>query len=94
MEVTLEKRYPIAVDAARAWSVLRDVRAVAGCMPGAAITEQIDDSHYKGTVKLKVGPATAQFSGDIKVLGVDAAGRRMWASLRPSHCWLRNWQYV
>ena len=77
MEVTLEKRYPIAVDAARAWSVLRDVRAVAGCMPGAAITEQIDETHYKGTVKLKVGPATAQFSGDIEVLGVDEAGRRM-----------------
>jgi carbon monoxide dehydrogenase subunit G len=77
MEVKLEKRYPIAVSAEQAWAVLRDVRSVAGCMPGAAITEQIDETHYKGTVKLKVGPATAQFNGDIEVLGLDAAARRM-----------------
>lgn len=76
MEVKLENRYPLPVDAGRAWAVLRDVRAVAGCMPGAAITEQIDATHYKGTVKVKVGPAMAQFNGDIEVLGLDADQRR------------------
>lgn len=46
-------------------------------MPGAAITEQIDDTHYKGTVKVKVGPATASFAGDIEVLGVDETARQI-----------------
>ena len=39
MEVELKKKYPLAVSADRAWAVLTDIRAVAGCMPGAQITE-------------------------------------------------------
>lgn len=73
MEVKLEKRYPVDASPAQAWAVLRDVRAVAGCMPGAAITEQTDDTHYKGNVKVKVGPALAAFAGDIEVLALDEA---------------------
>ncbi|MDM0113360.1 SRPBCC family protein [Variovorax sp. J22R133] len=71
MEVKLEKRYPLEVDSARAWQVLRDVAAVAGCMPGAAITDKVDDTHYKGQVKVKVGPANAAFAGDIEVLALE-----------------------
>ena len=42
MEVKLEKTYELDVDAASAWALLSDLRQVAGCMPGAEITEQID----------------------------------------------------
>ncbi|MGE5320316.1 MAG: CoxG family protein [Hyphomicrobiaceae bacterium] len=77
MEVTLDKRYPLHVDIDRAWSLLRDLRTLASCMPGAAITEEIDPQHYKGTVKVKVGPATAMFNGDIEVLGIDEAAHRI-----------------
>ena len=77
MEVKLEKRYPVPVEAERAWRVLRDVRAVAACMPGASITEQVDEKRYKGAVKVKVGPANAQFGGDIEVLGLDEPLRRI-----------------
>ncbi len=77
MEVKLDKRYPLEVDAARAWQVLRDVKAVARCMPGAEITEQLDATHYKGTVKVKVGPANAAFGGDIEVKQLDEAARRL-----------------
>jgi carbon monoxide dehydrogenase subunit G len=77
MEVKLEKRYPLAASPAQAWLVLRDVNAVAGCMPGAAITEQLDATHYKGAVKVKVGPATAAFSGDIEILALDEAAHHM-----------------
>jgi len=77
VEVKLEKRYPVPVEAERAWRVLRDVRAVAGCMPGASITEQVDEKRYKGAVKVKVGPANAQFGGEIEVLGLDEPARRI-----------------
>jgi carbon monoxide dehydrogenase subunit G len=73
MEVKLDKRYELAVGTAQAWQVLCDIHAVARCMPGAQITEQLDATHYKGTVKSKVGPAVMQFGGDIEVLGLDAA---------------------
>ena len=77
MEVKLDKRYPIAASAEQAWAVLGDIRATAACMPGAQITEQIDATHFKGSVKSKVGPAVMQFGGDIEVLGLDAAAKSM-----------------
>ncbi len=77
MEVKLDKRYPVAAPMAQAWAVLADIRATAACMPGAQITEQLDPTHYKGTVKAKVGPAVMQFAGDIELQGLDAATRTL-----------------
>lgn len=77
MEVKLDKRYPLDVSIDQAWAVLSDIRATAACMPGAAVTEQVDDTHYKGTVRSKIGPAVMQFGGDIEVKALDAATRTM-----------------
>ncbi len=77
MQVTLEKTYPIKAPLSACWSVLSDIPELATCMPGAAITEKTDDSHYKGQVKVKVGPATAAFAGDIEVQAVDAGAHSL-----------------
>lgn len=77
MEVKLDKRYPLDVDPTRAWAILQDLKAVAGCMPGAELTEQLSDTSYKGGVKVKVGPAVAQFGGLVDVLEKDADARKM-----------------
>jgi len=77
MEVKLDKRYPVAASVEQAWTVLCDIRATGACMPGAAITEQIDATHYKGTVKSKVGPAVMMFNGEIEVKGIDPAAREL-----------------
>jgi len=77
MEVKLDKRYPVQATTEQAWAVLSDIRAIAACMPGAQITEQVDATHYKGNVKSKVGPAVMSFGGEIELLGVDAAAKSM-----------------
>jgi carbon monoxide dehydrogenase subunit G len=77
MEVKIDKQFPLEVAPAQAWAVLSDIRAVAPCMPGAQITEQTDDTHYKGTVKTRIGPASMQFNGTIEVLSLDAATRSL-----------------
>jgi carbon monoxide dehydrogenase subunit G len=77
MEVKLDKRYPVAAGIEPAWEVLCDIRAVAACMPGAQITEQLDDTHFKGTVKSKVGPAVMSFGGDIELQGISLADRSL-----------------
>lgn len=77
MEVKLDKKYPLDVGVDQAWAVLSDIRATAACMPGAQITEQIDDTHFKGTVKSKVGPAVMSFGGDIELLQLDAGSRTL-----------------
>jgi len=77
MEVKLDKQYPLDVDAARAWALLTDLKATASCMPGAEITEQLSATSYKGGVKVKVGPAVAQFGGTVDVIEALPAERKM-----------------
>jgi hypothetical protein len=77
MKVTIDRAFPIAASPEVTWAVLRDVPAVAACMPGAKITERTDDTHYKGTVTVKVGPAMLSFRGEIEVAGLDAAARSL-----------------
>ncbi len=77
MKVRLERSFPIAASPDTTWSVLADIEAVAGCMPGAKITERIDDTHYKGTVAVKLGPANMTFRGEIEVVELNPVERRM-----------------
>ena len=77
MKVEINKVFPMDAPSSNAWKFLQDIRGVAVCMPGAEITEQVDDSNYKGTVKVKVGPATMAFKGDISVQGIDADKREL-----------------
>ena len=73
MKVQLEKTFPMPASAETAWALLQDIEGVAGCMPGARITERIDEQHYKGTVSVKFGPASMSFRGEVEVRGIDAA---------------------
>jgi len=77
VKVEIDKTYTLAAPVDRAWELLQDIGSVASCMPGAEITERIDDAHYKGLVKVKVGPASAEFKGDIEVQGTDAGKREL-----------------
>jgi carbon monoxide dehydrogenase subunit G len=77
MEVNIDKQYPVAANMDSAWAVLSNINELATCMPGAQITEQVDGTHYKGSVKVKVGPAVAAFAGDIEVQAVDVAARTL-----------------
>lgn len=72
MQVTLDKIYPMPCDAATAWQFLQNIEGVAQCMPGASITERIDDNNYKGAVSVRLGPASMSFKGHITVMSVDA----------------------
>ena len=40
-------------------------------MPGAELTAVIDDTHYKGNAKLRVGPVSLTFSGEAEITEVD-----------------------
>jgi carbon monoxide dehydrogenase subunit G len=60
VELTNEFRVPVPID--EAWKVLTDVERIAPCMPGADLQE-IEGDEYRGVVKVKVGPITAQYKG-------------------------------
>lgn len=77
MKVRLERTFPMPASPERTWSVLSDIERVAGCMPGAKVTARVDDTHFKGTVAVKLGPANLTFRGDIEVKNLDPATRTL-----------------
>jgi hypothetical protein len=73
MKVQLDKTFPLPSSPAIAWEFLQNIEAVAGCMPGAKLTERVDENHHKGTVAVRFGPVTMSFRGEVEVQDVDAA---------------------
>ncbi len=73
MKVQLDKTFPMPSSPAIAWEFLQDVEAVAGCMPGANLTERVDENRHKGTVTVRIGPATMSFRGEVEVQDIDPA---------------------
>ena len=55
---------------------LLDIPTIAPCMPGATLTGQSDDGAYEGTVKVKLGPISAQYRGKARLQETDETGRR------------------
>ena len=78
---------PVPVD--EAWSILMDIERIAPCVPGAELTEVVDENTYKGKISVKLGPVALTFNGQttfeekdeashsakLKAQGTDAKGR-------------------
>jgi carbon monoxide dehydrogenase subunit G len=58
------------------WKVLLDIERIAPSLPGAELQE-VEGDDYRGVVKIKVGPITAQYKGTAKLAEVDEAARRI-----------------
>jgi carbon monoxide dehydrogenase subunit G len=71
----LENEFRVGVPVEDAWRVLLDVERIAPCMPGAQLQE-IEGDEYRGIVKIKVGPITAQYKGVARITEVDDANHR------------------
>lgn len=59
----------------RVWAYLLDVERVAPCMPGAELTEVVDDRTWKGKVAVKLGPVSLAFAGTVVLQDRDEAAR-------------------
>lgn len=73
MELVNEFTVPLPPE--QAWDVLLDIPRVAPCVPGASLTEVVDDKTYKGQVSVKIGPLALVFSGNAQLQEVDAVNR-------------------
>jgi len=71
----IEDRFRVNLPVDEAWRVLLDIERIAPCMPGAELQE-VDGDEYRGIVKVKVGPITAQYKGVAKLAEVDEGARR------------------
>lgn len=70
MELTNE--FVIDRPVADTWKILNDLEFIAPCMPGAQLTE-IEGDEYRGLVKIKVGPISANYKGKARFVEQDEA---------------------
>jgi len=60
---TIEGGFDLKLPAEQVWAFMTDLKAVAGCLPGAEIQEQEGD-RVKGRIAIKFGPMAAAFKGN------------------------------
>ena len=61
----IENDFTVQAPIDRVWNFLLDVEKVAPCMPGAELTEVVDDHTWKGKTNIKVGPVSLSFAGTV-----------------------------
>jgi uncharacterized protein len=66
----LSNEFRVSVSPEQAWATLTDVELIAPCLPGAQLTE-VEGDEYRGQVKVKVGPITAQYKGQATFVTLD-----------------------
>lgn len=77
MTTTINKSFQVDHPIDEVWNNLTDPNKIVVCVPGAHLTEQIDDNNYKGGVELKFGPVKAKYDGVITFLEKDAIAKKM-----------------
>ncbi|HYO40494.1 MAG TPA: SRPBCC family protein [Nocardioidaceae bacterium] len=73
--VDLNHSFTVPASVADTWRTFEDIESVAGCFPGAVVTE-VDGDDFKGTCKVKLGPIAMVYSGSGTFVEKDEAARR------------------
>jgi carbon monoxide dehydrogenase subunit G len=74
--VEFDNSFEVPLPPAEAWPVLMDIKRIAPCMPGAELTEVVDDKTYKGKIGVRLGPVALTFAGTVRFEEIDNANHR------------------
>jgi uncharacterized protein len=75
-DVLIEDSFTVRTPVDRLWAFIQDVERIAPCMPGAELTEVIDDRTWKGKVLVKFGPVQMSFNGTVVMEEKDDVAHR------------------
>ena len=71
----INNEFTVGVPIEEAWNTMLNLERIAPCLPGAAIQGSEGDE-YQGTMKVKIGPITANYKGTAKFEETDEENRR------------------
>jgi len=74
--VRIENEFSVPAPVDQVWAYLLDVERIAPCMPGAELTETVDDHTWKGKVLMKLGPVSLSFAGTVAMTERDDDAHR------------------
>ena len=72
----LNNDFEVSAPIEKVWEVINNVELIAPCLPGAQL-EEVENDEYRGFVKVKVGPITAQYKGVAKFVEKDDSNHRV-----------------
>jgi uncharacterized protein len=75
--VLIENEFRATAPVEELWAFLLDVERIAPCMPGAELTETVDDRTWRGRVSMKFGPVAMVFAGTVVLQDRDDAAHRV-----------------
>lgn len=73
MGITLQNDFTVPAPIDDVWNYFNDPEKVAPCLPGAELTQVVDQNNFKGRVKIKMGPVSLSFAGTLQVISRNAA---------------------
>ena len=71
-----DNSFEVPLPPAQAWPVLMNIQGIAPCMPGAQLTEVVDNTTYKGNISVRLGPVALTFAGTVKFEEIDNDNRK------------------
>ena len=77
MAIKIEKTFQVPDSVESVWNAMRDPRGLATCVPGAQITEVVDERTYKGLIKVKLGPSVTDYKGEARIERLDDQNREI-----------------
>lgn len=71
-----ENRFVVDAPLEQVWEAMLDVERVAPTVPGAQVLERTGDDAYKVAIKVKVGPMSMTYRGEVEITERDEAAHR------------------
>jgi|SRR5579864_1275744 len=70
--MVITTRFELSAPIDRAWAYLLDVQKIANCVPGASLTQIVDEHNFEGKIEIKLGPISVGYKGRVSLENIDA----------------------
>jgi carbon monoxide dehydrogenase subunit G len=77
-----ENEFEVQAPLEQVWETMLDVERVAPCVPGAEVLERTGEDAYSVGIKVKVGPVSMQYRGQVEIVSKDPSEHRAVMSAR------------
>jgi carbon monoxide dehydrogenase subunit G len=73
----IKSGFDVAQPVEKVWKFFDDIPAVAACLPGTELTDDLGGNKYRGKVAIRMGPVRLQFAGNAEIKERDDAATRI-----------------
>ena len=77
MPLKIDRTFQVKEPVDKVWNILSDPKKVAVCVPGAQISQQLDERFYKGSISITLGARIIDFKGEVQIVRLDPQNHEM-----------------